>query len=180
VPAKPWVVKPLVLPYGGEEFIVLPVDYADGLTLVAVGNGESKDITEESPDEELFALVMGETWQQMLDARCPYPVMFRAGMASVQYQLALVSGIDSDAAVAAGERVWESGTDPEMMAALVEAANLSSPKTSTPSTSTATARKTPPPASGRTTNSRKTTPRTAPKKKPAPRSTGTRSSSTGR
>jgi hypothetical protein len=39
---------------------------------------------------------MGETWQQMLDDRCPYPVMVRAGLAAIQYQGALLNGLDTD------------------------------------------------------------------------------------
>jgi hypothetical protein len=179
MPAKPWVVLPLVLPVGDKEYRVQPVTYEDGLTLIAVNNSDSETITDKDDDETLFKLVMGDTWAEMLTDRCPYPVMWRAGMASMQYQAALVNGLDSTSAVEIGERVWNSGIDPELMAAMVAAADFS--KTSKPSTSTGTASKTPPRASTKATRSRKATPRTATANKPpARRSSGPRSSSSGR
>lgn len=174
---KPWIVRPLVLDAGGTKYEVQPISYADGLTLVAVGNGDSEDITPESPDEVLYRLCMGPTWQQMLDAGCPYPVMVRGGLAAVQFQSALVAGIDCDTAVQIGESVWESGIDPEMLAAILTAANPKQPETSTPSTSTASASKTPSRASTRATTSRTGTQPTGLKAKPA-RSRGKASSST--
>lgn len=166
---KPWIVKPLPLPVGDVTYEVEPIGYEDGLTLVSVGNGTSEDIKEDSPDEVLYRLCMGETWQQMLDDRCPYPVMVRAGLASIQYQGALLNGLDTDAAIALAEPVWEAHLDPEALAALMTAANpTSQPETSKPSTSTASAGKTRGRASSSATTSPTATPRRAPTKKASP------------
>jgi cell division septation protein DedD len=166
---KPWIVKPLPLPVGDDTYEVQPIGYDDGLTLVAVGNGTSDDITADAPDEVLYRLCMGETWQQMLDAKCPYPVMVRAGLAAIQYQGALLNGLDTDAAIALAEPVWEAHLDPEALAALMTAATPSSqPETSKPSTSTASAGKTRSRASTSATTSPTATPRRAPKKTASP------------
>jgi hypothetical protein len=178
--AKPWLVKPLVLPVGDKEYIVEPVEYDTGLMLIAVFNGQSTEITSESPDEDLFRIVMGDAWQQMRDDKCPYPVMLRAGAAASRFQSMLIAGADNDIALAAAEAIWESGIDPELMAALVAAANLSNSKDSKPSTNTASGSRTPRPASTRTTTSRKATPRAAAKKPPAARSAGKTSAGSGR
>jgi len=176
MPAQPWVVVPLKLPVGDKEYVVEPVSYDDGLTLIKVNTGESKKITTKSEDIVFFRLCMGSTWDEMQADRCSYPVMFRAGLAAVQYQSALVNGLDSEAAVEIGERIWNSGIDPERLAALVAATDFSL-KTSTPSTNTGTARKTPSRASTKATNSRKGTPPTKSSRKAG--STGRRSSSSG-
>jgi hypothetical protein len=176
--AKPWIVVPLVLTVDAKEYPIQPLDYRLGLSLKAVAEGDSKEITDDSTDEDMFKLVMGEAWQQMLDDGCPFAAMFRAGMASVQYQIALLNGIDSEAAAGIGERVWESGIDPEMLAAMVSAANPS--KDSKPSTPTGSARKTPSRASTKTTTSRRATPRTASKKTPVKASPGRPSRGSGR
>jgi hypothetical protein len=169
---KPWIAKPLSLPVGDVTYEVQPIGYDDGLTLVSVGNGNSDVITEDSPDELLYRLVMGETWQQMLDDRCPYPVMVRAGLAAIQYQGALLNGLDTETAIAIAEPVWESGIDPEALAAIVTAANPNSqPETSKTSTSTASATKTRSRASTRATTSPTATPPRASRAK-APRSVG--------
>lgn len=173
--AKPWVVLPLVLPVGDKEYAIQPCEYDTGLAIIAQQNEPEAD------GVELVELCMGETWAEMKADRCPYPVMFRAGMAAVQYQAALVGGLDGAAAVEVGENMWNGGLDPETMAALVAAADLSSkpPETSKTSTSTGTAKKTPPRASGRTTKSPPATPQTGSRKAPAKRSAGTPSSSSG-
>lgn len=180
--AKPWVNVPLVLPIGGTEYPIQPLDYRDGMTLKGVAEGDSTQITDQSTDEDLFRLVMGATWDQMLEDRCPFAVMFRAGMATVQYQVALLNGLDGEAAATIGERVWESGIDPEMLAAMVSAAYPKNLQDSKPSTPTGSARKTPRRASTKTTTSPRTTPRTSPKKKtpPVKRSPGRPSPRNGR
>lgn len=173
---KPWIVKPLELPVGDVTYEVQPIGYDDGLTLAAVGDGTSEEITKDSPDEALYRLCMGDTWQKMLDDRCPYPVMIRAGLAAIQYQGALLNGLDTDAAIAMAEPAWESTLSPEALAALTGAANPETPTTkatSRRSTGTAAAGKTPRRASTSTTTSPKATPRRAPTKTAA-RSAGKR------
>lgn len=176
--AKPWKMVPLVLPAGDKEYTVQPVDYETGLSLLATGTSKSP-IKRNTEDRELFKLVMGPAWDEMLADGQPYPVVFRAGMATVQYQTALVSGLDCEQAVTLAEAVWESGLDPEAVAAALAAQqNQSGSKGSKPSTSTASARKTPSRGSTKRTNSRQTTPRTTQPKKAAPRSPGTPSQGT--
>lgn len=170
--AKPWIVIPLELPVGDKTYTVQPVEYDVGLTLLRAGDKGSK-IPPKSEDRVLFELVLGATWDQMLEDKQSYPVMFRAGVAALQYQTALVSGFDSEAAVTIGEQVWEHGLSPEAVAAALKEVAAANSKESNPSTSTASASKTPSRVSTRTTTSRKTTPRIAAAKK-APRSTGTK------
>ena len=172
---KPWITKPLPLPVGDVTYEVQPIGYEDGLTLMSVGDGKSDVITDDSPDEVLYRLCMGDTWQQMLDAKCPYPVMVRAGLASIQYQGALLNGLDTEAAIAIAEPTWESSIDPEALAALAAATPTTAPsspsKTSKPSTSSASARGTRSRVSTRTTTSPPATRPRASKAK-APSSTG--------
>jgi cell division septation protein DedD len=168
--AQPWIVPPLVLPVSDEKrYTVQPTSYDDGLSLVALSSGKKTDrIALKSADSELFKLVMADTWDEMMADRQPFPTMFRAGMASLQYQLALVAGVDPTAAVELGESFWNSGTDPEAVAAAM-AADPSTTTTSTPSTSTGSGRKTRSPGSTRTTTSRPATPRKKPAKKASAR-----------
>jgi hypothetical protein len=173
--AKPWIIKPLVLPVADKAYEVHPVDYQVGLSLVAVQRGTSTTLTEDTEDAVLFALVMGDTWQQMMDDRQPFPVMFRAGIAALQFQTSLIAGIDNDEAVAIGERVWETGSLPEALAATTAAL----PETSTRSQSSDAAPSTRPRASTSTTKSQTATKRTPPRKA-APRSPGKRSASNSR
>lgn len=185
--AKPWVIVPLVLPVNGKDYEIQPANYDDGMTLMKMtdaGDNADEDTT------VLFKLCMGSTWDEMHADKVPYNVMFRAGVAALQFQTALVvAGFDSDTAVTAGEQAWESGIDPEALAAALEAqaANQAPAKktaakkqtASSRSTNTDAARKTPSRASGSGTRSPKATPRTArkPAAKTAPR--GPRSSPSG-
>lgn len=182
--AKPWLVIPLVLPVGdteyATEYAVQPINYADGLTLIAtVNNRDEGGLPKDAPEDALYQLVMGDTWTRMRDDGCPYPVLFRAGNAALQYQIALVQDVDMESAVQIGERVWEAGLDPEAVAAWAAAITKPQPETSTRSTSTAGAGKTQRRASTSGTRSPRTTQRSTSKGKPAP-SSGRRSSSSGR
>lgn len=185
MPATPWESKPLVLPISGKDYAIQPMEYNDGLTLVALSQGRKADIAEDASEEELFKLCMGDVRAQMLEDKVPYPALFRAAYAAVVYQQALVlADLSNDDAVAAAEKAWERGIDPEAIAAALTAAQeqTGSAGTSTNSTSSAPARKTPSRASGRTTKSPTTTPRIgskAPAKKAARRSPRTPSSTSG-
>lgn len=165
--ASTWVVRPLVLPVGASTYEVAPVGYTAGLELQDVMNGKHKTITKKSPDADVFRLCMGETWDQMEKDGQPYPVMLRAGVASIQFQSALVSGVDMDAALAIGEQAWDANIDPEAMAAAITAATQQAAATSTTSTSTASAGKTPRRASTKPTTSPRRTPPTKSSPKPA-------------
>lgn len=182
--AKPWVIQPLRLPVGDKVYEVQPIGYDDGLSLLNVGKNDST-IKKNSPDKDLFKLVLGDVWDTMLADTQPYPAMFRAGTAALHYQTALVSGLSSEDSIAVGEAVWESGLSPEAVAAALTAANQTPPQkkppqkkpstTSRRSTSTGAASGTPRPASTSGTRSRTGTRRTTPAKKAATRSAGKRS-----
>lgn len=177
MPAKPWIVRPLTLLYGDTKYEVEPISYDDGLTLIAVMRGESTTIKEDTKNEDLFKLVMGGTWDAMRTAHLPFPVMFRAGMAATQYQMALINDQPSEDAVKAGEAMWESGISPEALAAAM-AASQEKPKASKQSPRTASATATRRQGSTTSTNSRKATPRPAGKGTRTPRSGRTSSNST--
>jgi hypothetical protein len=182
--AKPWNVVPLVLTVNDKQYSIAPLGWDDGLTLIAtVGDEAERDgrkaLPKDSPDEVMYRHCMGAVWDEMLADGCPHPVLTRAAWAAVQYQTALVVfGLDCETAVEHAEKVWAEGLDPEAVAAVLAAKRTSPKATSTPSTSSAAARKTPRPASTSGTRSRTATPRSASK---APSgSTGRRSSGSGR
>lgn len=168
--AKPWIVVPLVLPVGEKEYTIQPIEYQNGLTLRDVLNEKSDAIPAEAEDEEIFRLCMGAAWDEMITDKVPVNLVFRGGMASMHYQIALINDITMADAAVIGEQVWESGLRPEAVAAALAAKQNA--QTSKPSTSTATARKTPRRASTKTTTSRTATPRTTSSSKAAPRSRG--------
>lgn len=172
MPAKPWVVLPLVLPVADQTYTVQPIDYAGGLELIAVVQGTSETIKSDSPNETLFRLVMGDTWDLMLADGLPFNVMLRAGMAATQYQMALVNDQSTADAVAVGEAMWASGISPEALAAVVAASqSKESPSKGSPrSPGTGSGNRTRTRASTRPTTSPKGTPRAKPK---ASRSVGT-------
>lgn len=177
MPAKPWIVRPLVLSYGDTNYQVEPISYDDGLTLIAVMRGESTDIPNNAKNEDLFKLVMGGTWDTMRSARLPFPVMFRAGMAATQYQMALINDQPSEDAVKAGAAMWESGISPEALAAAMAAVQKTS-KASKRSQSTASGIGTRRPGSTTSMTSRKATPPRAAKATRAHRSGRTSSNGT--
>ncbi len=176
--AKPWLVVPLELAVADKTYTVEPIEYAGGLALLEVLSGKSKEIKKNSPNEVLFRLVMGGTWDEMLEDRVPFNVMFRAGMSAVQYQVALVSDLTNEQAVEAGERMWESGIDPEALAATM-AAQTRKPAASKRSRSTASVNATRSPASTKPTTSLPGTQRRSSRPK-ADQSDGTNSPSSGR
>lgn len=177
--AKPWVIQPLRLPIGDKVYEVQPIGYDDGLTLLNVGKDKNSKIKKDSPDQDLFKVVLGDVWDELRTDSQPFPAIFRAGTAALQYQTALVSGMSSEDAVVMGEAVWESGLSPEAVAAAAAAIqqqnqqneqnkNRGKPsKTSKTSTSTAAASGTRRRASTSGTRSRTSTPRTPPAKKAA-------------
>lgn len=174
MPAKPWVILPLVLPVGDKKYEIAPIEYDDGLTLIDVLRGNSKKIKDTQSNEVFFRLVMGGTWDEMKADHLPFNVMFRAGTAATQYQMALVNDQSAQDAVAAGERMWESGISPEALAAAMAANQNPTPKGSKRSPGTASATPTRSRASTKPTTSPKGTPRRG-KSPAAPRSAGTSS-----
>lgn len=152
---KPWKLNaPLQFPVGDKTYVVPDLEWADGQRLAAVylGDQEASGFDDKANSETLFRLAMGATWDEMLADNLPHRVMFRAGMASVTYHLAQLG--DDDDPEKAAAAVWESGLDPEAIAATVMAASQS--KDSTPSSNTAGGEEIPSPASTSGTRRRAT------------------------
>jgi len=143
---KPWDShEPLEFPINGKTYTVPELDWYDGQKLATLYLGGAADTS----SAELFSLAMGPVWDEMLADRAPGQATFRAGMASVTFQIAVLN--DQKDALEAATAVWESGISPEAVAAAVTAA--SQPKASTPSPSTAGAAATRSRASSKTTTS---------------------------
>lgn len=144
------VAEPLVFPIGGKLYAHKAIGIAAGMRLAGVLTGDDKSLNE-LPAQELWKLVLGPLWDQMVADDVPAEAVARAGMAALgdfQY--------GRDTAVA----MWESGDSPEALAARV-AANR---KGSKPSKSTAGAGKTPSRASTNGTSRHPATRRPAQKK----------------
>lgn len=120
------LVTKLELPIGGKVYVVPPVSLRVGLQLIAARtNPELAGETE----LDLWKLVLGPVYQQMLDDDLPVDAVRRAG------QTALA---DYQGGREVAERVWEAGIDPEFQAAVAAAALTAS----TTLTSTGSATKT--------------------------------------
>lgn len=153
MPLKPYeeFADPLAFPIGGRVYTVPPLPYRAGLRLQRILAGE--DTAEDLPAEDLWRMVMGDAWDQMVADDVPLEAMSRAGIAAVA---------DFRWGRATAENVWESGVDPEALAAALTAANPSS-KDFPDSTSTAKGSETPSRGSSSATTSPPGTPR--PKRK---------------
>lgn len=129
--------KPLTFPVGDKEYTVPPVGWDCGLTLVKYLDMDQAKLGKvRMTSEDLFKLAMSpEVWEQMRTDGVASHVMFRAGLASLAHFKTLAEGGTSETAALAAEAVWESGIDPEMLAASM-AAKLRSPAVTTTSPST--------------------------------------------
>lgn len=121
---------PLVFPIGGKEYTVVPIDereFTEGLRWQQIFNGAEQ----EPPLEDQPKLVLGAVFDQMVTDHVPSAAIARAGWATLaDFRL----GRD------AAEHAWESGLDPEALAAVLAANPASTPPT--PLTSTGAAAKT--------------------------------------
>lgn len=135
---KPWedlAPEPLAFPIGGRIFTVKPLSYKDGLNLEhLLSDAEARDgLT----DRDLWRLMLGDTFDEMVEAGVAPQPLARAGMAALA---------DHQRGREAAEAIWESGVSPEALAAAATAATRktkSSKKASTRSTGSGAARKTP-------------------------------------
>lgn len=100
--------EPLAFPIGGKVYTVPPIGMRDGIRLQRAISGQD-DSLKDAPPEELWKLVMGDVWQQMLDDDVPVEAAGRAGAAALT---------DFQFGREAAEKVWEHGLSPEWMAAL--------------------------------------------------------------
>jgi hypothetical protein len=155
--------KPLTFPVGDKEYTIPPVGWDCGLILVkylAMDNTALGKVKMKS--EDLFKLVMSdEVWEQMVTDRVASHIMFRAGLAALAHFKTLAEGGTPEVALLAAETVWESGIDPETLAASM-AAKLANPAVSTTSPSTAAARS----STKRPANTKATTSQASKKKAP--------------
>lgn len=129
--------KPLTFPIAGKEYTIPPVGWDCGLALTkylemntaALGKVKTKS-------DVLFKLAMSDAvWDQMVADNVATHLMFRAGMASLAHFKMLTDGSSDEMALAAAETVWESGIDPETLAAQMAAKlKLHAGTTTSPST----------------------------------------------
>lgn len=166
------IIGPLVIPIGPHEYTIPPIDAAMGikLKLAQAGKKVPPELAALS-GEDWYRLFLGPAFDQMVKDDVEPSVIERAyftAMADFR------NGRDT------AERTWEAGLDPEVMAALREAAakaaKRKNPRASTPSPSTAAASSTRTRAATSGTTSRPATPRRAAKATKAAASNGRRSS----
>ncbi|HVW81299.1 MAG TPA: hypothetical protein VHB69_10225 [Mycobacteriales bacterium] len=140
-----------------REYVVPQVPVDDGITLAELMTGETKS---KLTGIDLFKLAMGvELYEQLCQDRVPMPLIWRAGMAATAYYRVLLQQTGPDAydqALQAANIIWESGLDPEALAARVAAAQSANGKKATtkPTTRTGAASSTRSPASGTGTSTR--------------------------
>jgi hypothetical protein len=153
---SPSKARALEFPIGEHTYSVPPAGIADGLAIARTLTDSAKSKLQVV---DLFKLAVGDVWQQMEADRVPYTEAWRVGMACLAREKVLLteSGPDRwDLADDAARAVWESGIDPEALAAWVAANSGTAP--TKPSTRTAAASTTRSRASGSGTNGRKPTP----------------------
>lgn len=162
--------KPLTFPVGDKEYAIPPVGWDCGLVLVKYLDMDKAALGKvKMSSEDLFRVAMSaDVWDRMKSDGVASHVMFRAGLASLAHFKTLAEGGDNATALLAAESVWESGIDPETLAASM-AAKLSQSAASTTSPSTG--------AAGSSTRRRASTKATTsrPAKPKAPRSTRSKS-----
>lgn len=156
--------EPLVFPVGGKFYTHSPIGVVAGMRLAGVLTGVDSTLNE-LPAQELWKLVLGSLWDEMLADDVPAEAVARAGMAALA---------DFQYGRATAEAMWETGDSPEALAARVAANSKASKR----STSSGAAGKTRSRASMSGTTPRPVTRQPA-KKKPAAPSRGSRSSSSG-
>lgn len=103
--------EPLAFPVGGKLYTLAPIGIRAGMRLAGIVAGRDKSI-ENEPAEELWKIVLGDVWDQMLEDDCPAEAVARAGMAALA---------DHQYGRAVAEAMWESGDSPEALAARVAA-----------------------------------------------------------
>jgi hypothetical protein len=156
--------EPLVFPIGGKLYTLAPLGIKTGMRLAGVIAGDDKSLND-LPAQELWRIVLGPLWDELLADDVPSEAVARAGMAAMA---------DFQYGRAVAVAMWETGDSPEALAARVAASKA----TSNPSTSSESGGKTPSQASTSRTKSRPGTPRAA-KKTTVSRSPGKASSSSG-
>ena len=141
-PFEEFIADPLEFPIGGKVYRLEPYDIPTGLKLTAIVAGQDEEFKSQ-PTVELYKLLLGSLWDQMLTDGVPLAAASRAGMtalADFQYNRTFA------------EAAWEKGEDPKAIAAYL-VKNL--PRAQRRSQSTGGANSTPRRASTKATTSRK-------------------------
>lgn len=155
------VEEPLVFPIGDKDYTVPPVGVTAGWPLLEILQNPGKHA--KIKNEQMFTMAMGGVYEQMREDGAPLHLVFRAGMASLAHFQVLSGGGTSEAALIAAAGIWESGLDPEELAAWAAAnpnkipgRRTAAAGASTASTSGTSTRKasTPSPSPRRTSRSR--------------------------
>lgn len=153
--------RPLVFPIGEKEYAVPPVGIDAGLQLnelFALPAAERGKVKLKSVD--MFKLaVTAELWDEMVADGVPLSDAFRVGMAALAHFQTLMADTGPtaiDNAEKAAQAIWESGINPEALAAWMAANQPTSVGTATNrATRRAAARTTPSTGSGTTTSTTK-------------------------
>lgn len=123
---------PLVFPIRGKRYEAPEVGIELGIRLAGMQNGTSE---QDLPMLELYKLVLGPAWDQMVADGVPLDAAMRAGMVAIADRM-----YGREYALAS----WEAGLDPKAVAELMTPPGN---RASRRSKSTGAARKTPPRAS---------------------------------
>ncbi|MCC2033066.1 DUF7426 family protein [Microbacterium allomyrinae] len=129
----------LVFPYKGKKYAAPEIGIKLGLRLNGItNNGEEQDLD----SVELFKLVLGPVWDEMIADGVPLTFATRAGATMLA---------DFQFGRAYAEAMWETGGDPKAMTEYMKARGNRATRRSK---STGGATKTPSPASTKATTSR--------------------------
>lgn len=132
-------IRSLDFPIGDKTYSVPPVGVDVGLRLAELfTTPQDKLAKTKLTTVQLFKLVLGDVWDEMRKDNVPHSEAFRVGMACLRREQALLvnTGPDRwDIAEREAVAIWESGIDPEALAAYMAA-------TTQPGTGAATNRST--------------------------------------
>jgi hypothetical protein len=138
--------KPLAFPINGKTYTLPPVGIEAGIEFAGIMSGKNKAWAKKE-GVELFKLVLGPMWDQMIADGVPLDAATRVAMTAIadhQY--------GRDIAIIA----WETGADPKALEPYLTARAAETTNRATRrSPSTAGATKTPSPARSKATTSRK-------------------------
>ena len=157
-------IRKLSFEIGDHTYEVPPVDHERGKQLAELFTTAPDKLAKSKLTQvDMFQLAMtSDLWDQMRSDGVPFVDMWTAGMACLAHFQTLLAARNPaealDQAEQAARAIWESGVDPEAVAAWMAAQQQGS--TTPPSTQPAAATTTPRPASGtgtRKTPARKTT-----------------------
>jgi hypothetical protein len=138
--------EPLAFPVNGKIYVVAPLGYKEGIKLTRVLSGEDKSL-EDAPADDVWRLVMGPTYDEMVADNVPIEALSRAGLATLA---------DFNFGREMAEKTWESGLDPKALEAALAAAKAAETRAASKrSPSTASAGKTRKRASSKATTSPK-------------------------